>query len=57
MTDRQASNPASNSPLAAMSSAGCSVPLKWLLSAASNGPVSCPTAKQAVSKAALRCVA
>lgn len=46
--------PAISKPQAAITSAGCRPPLKWLLNAASNGPLSWPTAKQAVSKPALR---
>jgi len=41
-------------PLPANTSAGANPPLKWLLKAASNGPLSWPTAKHAVSSPALR---
>jgi len=57
LTGLKSNPPASSKPLPAITSAGCKPPLKWLLNAASNGPLSWPTAKQAVSSPALRWLA
>jgi hypothetical protein len=46
--------PATNKPAPATTSAGCRPPLKWLLTDASNGPLNWPMAKLAVNSPVLR---
>jgi hypothetical protein len=46
--------PANTSPQPATINAGCSPPLRWLLTEANNGPLNWPMAKLAVSRPVLR---